>query len=187
MKTWLSRRRSFGLVMIIITYHLVFLVFLYADPGPPYDAYPQKQAFYIFCMYTIPSTTCFFIVVFSTIFLVISLRRNQRWRRETATQSGKSSGREDRLVRTIVAISVMFIICTFPNASILLVQMVYPSFNSHNPYLGTFTYFIYAIGSGLQALSSSVNIFFYYSMSSRFQKVFSAYFSLKKQTSRIAS
>ncbi|KAK3794149.1 hypothetical protein RRG08_003268 [Elysia crispata] len=75
-KTLLTRRRSLFLTLAVVAYHVIFTIVLYSDTGPPYDAHPQKLSFYYFSLYVIPSTSCFFIVVLTTIFLVVKLRTN---------------------------------------------------------------------------------------------------------------
>ena len=177
-KTWLTRRRSLCLTLAVVAYHVSFLILIYADPGPPYDAHPERMSFYYFSLYVIPSTTCFFIVVVSTIFLAIKLRRSQRWRRETSTQGAKTNLKEDKLVRTIVAICTLFIICSFPNASMFIAQLIYPPLRyGASDLLRAVTLRIFDLTLILQSISASTNIFFYYTMSSKFKKVFCACFS----------
>ncbi|RUS70874.1 hypothetical protein EGW08_021363 [Elysia chlorotica] len=172
-KTFLTRRRVVYLVLAIMVYLTAFLSLLYADTGPPYDSKAKKQGFYYFCFFAIPSTTCFFIVVITTIFLVIRLRRSLQFRRDTASQSEKSSDKENRIVRTIIAISMIFIICFFPNVANFFAQIIYPPFRFDDPYLGNLTIIMFTFSGVFQAISSSINIFFYYKMSSKFKRTFS--------------
>ncbi|RUS70873.1 hypothetical protein EGW08_021362 [Elysia chlorotica] len=97
-KTFLTHRRVVYLVLAIVVYQMAFLCVVYIDTGPPYDKDPKKQAFYYFCFFAIPSTTCFFIVVIATIILVFRLRKNLQWRRETSSQSEKTSDKENRIM-----------------------------------------------------------------------------------------
>ena len=172
-KTLLSPKRNLCLTMTIVAYHVAFVILLYADPGPPYDAHPKKMAFYYISLYVIPTTICYFIVLLSTIFLIYKLRINQQWRKKSATQSGKTSGKEDKLVKTIVAICTLFIICSFPNVSVFITQIIYPALNYSNPYLNNVLLIMFGVALNFQAISSSVNFFFYYRMSSKFNKTFS--------------
>ncbi|KAK3737935.1 hypothetical protein RRG08_028559 [Elysia crispata] len=116
-KTFLTRRRVVYLVLAIVAYLMAFLLLLYINTGPPYDKYVKRQSFYYFCFFAIPSTTCFFIVVITTIVLVVKLRRNLQWRREAVKNNDKSSDKEHKIVRTIIAISTIFVICFFPNVA----------------------------------------------------------------------
>ena len=158
-----------------------FMSLLYIDTGPPYDRDAKKQGFYYFCFFAIPSTTCFFIVVITTIFLVIKLRRNLQWRKGTATQSERSSDKENKIVRKIIAISTIFIICFFPNVANFFAQIIYPPFRFDDPYLGTLTIIMFTFSGVFQAISSSINIFFYYRMSSKFKRTFSEIFMCRKK------
>ncbi|GFR59990.1 chemosensory receptor B [Elysia marginata] len=167
-------------MLTVILYHVIFVIVVYTDTGPPYNAFPQKLNFYYFSLYVIPSTTCFFIVLLSTIFLVVKVRRNQRWRKGTSTQTAKTNDKEDKLVRTIIAISTIFIICSFPTVSIFITQIIHKQFRYRDPYLGTLLLLMFNIGGVFQAISSSVNIFFYYRMSSRFKKVFASLFACRR-------
>ena len=172
MKTLLTRRRSVYLMLAVVGYHMAFLILVYADPGPPYDAHPQKMSFYYLALYSIPSTTCFFIVVIATIFLVITLRRNQLWRKQSTTQSGKTNDKDDKLIKTIIAICTIFLICSSVNVSIFIATIVYPPFQYVNPYFMNFILTMFGVGLTFHSFSSAVNFFFYYKMSSRFKRVF---------------
>ncbi|RUS85709.1 hypothetical protein EGW08_006503 [Elysia chlorotica] len=176
-KTWLTRRRSLYLMLTVVAYHLAFLVLIYSDPGPPYDAHPKKIAFYYVALYSIPSTTCFFVVVVSTIFLVVHLRRNQRWRKQTSSRSVKTSDKEERLVKTIIAISIIFIICSFGNVSIFIASILYPPFQYSNPYFANLVLAFFGVSLNFQTVSACLNFFFYYRMSSRFKRVFHTRFA----------
>ena len=181
MQTLLTRQRSLFLTLAVVAYHVIFTIVLYSDTGPPYDTHLPKLSFYYFVLYVIPSTTCFFIVVLATIFLVVKLRTNQKWRRETISQKEKSNEKDNKLVKTIIAICTLFIICSFPNVSIFITQTIYPRFRYGDPYLGTLTELTFGFSGICQAISSSINIFFYYRMSSRFKKTFCACFPCIKK------
>ena len=177
----LTRRRSLFLTLAVVAYHVIFTIVLYSDTGPPYDAHPQKLSFYYFSLYVIPSTSCFFIVVLTTIFLVVKLRTNVKWRRDAISQKEKRNERDNKLVKTIIAICTLFIICSFPNVSIFITQIIYPRFRYGDPYLGTLIESMFGFSGVFQAISSSINIFFYYRMSSRFKKTFCACFPYIKK------
>ena len=177
----LTRQRSLFLTLAVVAYHVIFTIVLYSDTGPPYDTHLQKLSFYYFSLYVIPSTSCFFIVVLTTIFLVVKLRTNQKSRRETISQKEKSNERDNKLVKTIIAICTLFIICSFPNVSIFITQTIYPRFRFGDQFLGTLIETMFGFSGIFLAISSSVNIFFYYRMSSRFKKAFCAWFPYIKK------
>ena len=103
----------------------------------------------------IPSTTCFFIVVLATIFLVVKLRTNQKWRRETISQKEKTNEKDNKLVKTIIAICTLFIICSFPNVSIFIAQTIYPRFRYEDPYLGSLIERMFGLSGIFLAISSN--------------------------------
>ncbi|RUS86274.1 hypothetical protein EGW08_005966 [Elysia chlorotica] len=176
-KTLLSRRRSLGLVLAVLAYHAAFMVLVYVDPGPPYDSHPERRSLYYMVFYVIPSSACFLVVLLTTIFLVSRLMRSQRWRRQASTKSGQSGAKEDRLVKTIVSISTLFVICYFPNVSIFLVQIAYPPLRYGTLYLNNLILILFDISMTSQVISSTGNFFFYYKLGSRFRKVFHATFA----------
>ena len=177
MKTLTTQRRVLYLLLLIVAYHVAFLVLLYADTGPPYDNYSRKMGLYYFSFYAVPSTTCFFIVLLATIAMVTRLNRNLQWRRETTQQSDKTIDKESRIAKTITAISTIFIVCFFPNVANFIAQAIYPAYNYSDPYLWSLITVVFSFCGVLQAISSSINILFYYRMSSRYKKVFSSCFS----------
>ena len=183
MKTLLTRRRSLYLLLIVLAYPLIFLITIHIEAAPPYDAnrYPKKLGFYLFYMYSVPTAMCFSIVVISTILLVASIRRKQQWRKDTSTQSDKNKDKERRLAKTIIAITTIFIVCLLPYVGLWFAPIVYPRFNYVDPYFGPLLNVLYTFTDVLQALSSSVNIFFYYRMSSKYNKVLSSFFFVWKK------
>ncbi|RUS72206.1 hypothetical protein EGW08_020033 [Elysia chlorotica] len=181
MKTIMTQRRILVLVMSIVIYHALFIILLFTDTGFAYASYSSKIGFYYFSLYAVPSTTCFFIVLLTTIAMVIRLNKSLQWRKETSQQRGRSSDKEGRIARTIIAISTIFIVCFFPNVANFLTQAAYPAYSYDNAYLWSLRTVIFTFTGLLQAISSSINILFYYKMSSRYKKAFSDCFNLKKR------
>ena len=168
-------------MLTVVAYQVAYLVLLFVEARPPYRVYPEKIGFYIFYLYAVPTTIFFFLVLITTIYLVSTLRRKQKWRRETATQSDKSSNKENKLLRTIIAISTIFIVCAFPTVFVFMSQAIYPPFRYTDPYLGKVVLLIFMMSNTLQSVSSSVNIFFFYRMSSKYNKVFDMTFCRQKK------
>ena len=171
------------MTLTVVAYSVFLMVLLFSGATPPYSIYPKRLSFYLFYFYTTPLTTCFFAVVLATIFLVIRLKKKQRWRIERIAhaRSGKTSDKENKLVKTIIAISTLFIVCTFPYVGVFFVEAVDPRLRYSDPFLGTLFFVIHTFCSLFQAVSSAFNIFFYYTMSSRFNKVFSALFCRRQK------
>ena len=180
MKTIMTQRRALCLILLILLFHAVFVVLLFADGGTPNGSINPKLELYYFYLYAVPSTTCFFIVLLTTIALVVRLNKNLEWRRQTSQQRDKTSDKESKIGKTIIAISILFIVCFFPNVANFLATAAYPAYSYSNPYLWSLRTVVFTFTGVLQAISSSTNIYFYYGMSSRYKKVFSDCFSLRK-------
>ncbi|GFR62146.1 chemosensory receptor A [Elysia marginata] len=170
-KSLLTRERSLFLTITVVAHHMLFLIIVYADTGPPYNTYPKKLSFYNFIFYTVPTTTCFFLVIITTILLVDRLRRNSKWRADTNNQNERKADKDNRLVRTIIAISTLFIVCTFPNVTLINLHFVYPQFTYLNAYLTTLVPLVFGISQNFQQFSSAVNMLFYFKLSSKYKKV----------------
>ncbi|RUS76950.1 hypothetical protein EGW08_015299 [Elysia chlorotica] len=97
-KMFLTPRRVLYLLLTIVAYMVTFLLVFYIDVGAPFINQIGKQVFYLLCFFALPSTTCFLIVVLSTIFLVVQLRKNLKWRMERSSQSAESICKENKLV-----------------------------------------------------------------------------------------
>ncbi|GFR85396.1 chemosensory receptor A [Elysia marginata] len=188
-KTVLSPRKRVCLMLTVVAYHVIFLIIMYADPGPPYDDYTtEKLTFYLASLYGVPFSAVFFIVVMTTTFIAIQMRRTRQWRREAANQSNKNKDKETAIVRTIIAINVLFIFCSLPTVGHILGSMMIPNYIKNDPYWKSLIDLFYAIGYLFQIISSSVNIFFYYKMSSRFRNVFSKCFRFgQKKNNNLAN
>ncbi|GFN83222.1 chemosensory receptor b [Plakobranchus ocellatus] len=92
-----------------------------------------------FAAFTIPSVICFSIVVICTIFLVIKLNQSARWRQSTSNASKQDSSvstKENRVVRTVVVICVIYIFFFAPNVFTFTTMAAYPDFKWADPYLG---------------------------------------------------
>ena len=170
----------------MMVYQTVFVVLLFVYPGPPYDVFNQRRALYYNCTFSIPCFICFFAVLVSTTLLVVRLRQNLEWRKEAAKQSNQSSGgfKERRAARCVVAICVIFIICFAPNAALIAVSLAFPTFNTHDPYVGSLKRILYRFSSLLQVLSSAINILVYYKMGTKYREVFNATFCRKSDIAR---
>eukprot|EP00745_Piridium_sociabile_P029183 TRINITY_DN47535_c0_g1_i8.p1 TRINITY_DN47535_c0_g1~~TRINITY_DN47535_c0_g1_i8.p1 ORF type:complete len:117 (+),score=15.56 TRINITY_DN47535_c0_g1_i8:3-353(+) len=96
-----------------------------------------------------------------------------RWRTVTASSV---SAKEVALTKMLVGTSVLLIVCVFPNCLLRVACLFLPELNSarrhHNLYL-TFV----QITLVLMYINSSFNIFFYYTMGTRYRETFWALFN----------
>ncbi|RUS81915.1 hypothetical protein EGW08_010342 [Elysia chlorotica] len=142
----------------------------------------------------IPTFFCFFVVVFGTIFLIYSFKKS-RALRDAMTKSktgptentgsgegskldtgSKMSEKDLRLIRSVIAISSIYIGGETPNILIILATTFYPPFSLKNPYLHNFASALVMTGHFCQAISFSVNFFVYFNMSSKFKQTFKEIF-----------
>ena len=166
----------------MVIYQSVLIVLLYSYPGPPYDVpNSARRSRYITSSFTALSCICFFVVLISTVLLVVRLKQNLEWRKEAAKQSNKNSGslKERKAARCVAAICTIFILCFTPNIALNFETFVSLQFGSHDLYLQNLMIVFYSISTMLQVLSSTVNIFVYYRMSTKYREVFKVIFNRK--------
>lgn len=113
------------------------------------------------------------IIILCTIILVIQLNKKAEWRKKTtvnnksATES--TSLKDKKVVKMVTLISVIFIICYTPAAILFLVMTCEPQFSFTGKHENLF-YVLWSVTMFSETVSSSVNIFVYYTMSSKFKK-----------------
>ncbi|GFN88807.1 chemosensory receptor a [Plakobranchus ocellatus] len=130
----------------------------------------------------------FFIVTVCTVFLVVQLKKVSLWR--TSVTSAKSqwednsgentasnnasatqnriSQKEERLVRLVVVIAVIFIACFIPTCALLLCSALFDEFFVFGVYGRIFVVCSLITFLG-QSVSGSVNTIVYYNMASKFR------------------
>ena len=131
----------------------------------------------VFASYSIPTSILFIVVLIGTIFLINSFKRSRQLR-DAMTGSEKSSlsNKDARLVHMVIFICIFYIISAAPLVLIFITAAVYPDFNDTNPYLKNLLYLSHSIGELFQALSSSINIFVYFRMGSKYKDNFKQIF-----------
>ncbi|GFN88802.1 chemosensory receptor a [Plakobranchus ocellatus] len=130
----------------------------------------------------------FFIVTVCTVFLVVQLKKVSLWR--TSVTSAKSqwednsgentasnnapatrnriSQKEERLVRLVAVIAVIFIACFIPTCALLLCSALFDEFFVFGVYGRLFVVCTLISFLG-QSVSGNVNIIVYYNMASKFR------------------
>ena len=164
----------------MVVYQTILSALMFAHTGPPYDKPSTTRFLYYVCSFSAPSFICFFIVLVSTILLVVRLKQNLEWRDEATSQStGSGTAKELKAARSVIAICTIFIICFVPNVTTLVMSAVYPRFDLLDPYLGNLSRIIFIFSFLFQVMNSAVNIFVYYSMSTKYREVFIELFCKK--------
>ena len=176
MKEIVTTRRTTGVILAMVMYQATFALLMFADTPLPYDAPSTRRKLYYFCSFSAPSCICFVVVLVSTSVLVVRLKRNMEWRNEATKQSTSESGstKERKAARSVIAVCTIFIICFLPNVAVLVISIAYPKFDIRDPYLGNLARVVFIFSFLFQVVNSTVNIFVYYNMSTKYREVFNA-------------
>ncbi|KAH9513658.1 hypothetical protein Btru_041720 [Bulinus truncatus] len=124
-----------------------------------------------------------FIIVFCTLALIIKVKASSNWRlkaqsgksssslkeKSAAPDSGKESNtKEGRLTKMIITIMAVFIVCNMPNNLVVIARVFEPEFTERGRYQFTFI-IIHNFIFLLETVNSSVSLFIFYSMSTKFK------------------
>ena len=119
----------------------------------------------------------------TTIITAVKIRQAATWRAETAASGSSSSSmplREVALTKMLIGISVLFIVCVSPLALFRFACLLLPEVNT-----GRRNQNIYLSGlwilEAFAYVNSSVNVFVYYAMGSRYRETFWSLFRKKKR------
>ncbi|GFO05248.1 peptide receptor gpcr [Plakobranchus ocellatus] len=132
------------------------------------------------------------VVLVCTLFLVITLVRSSRWRESVRKQTQlsieksvnlKASGskREDRLIKMVVVIAIMFIVCTTPGTIVMFIVSVSQEYIEGERFLPS-TLLLQACLFTFETVNNSLNFFVYYMIGTRFRVVFRQLVGLKEDT-----
>ena len=134
---------------------------------------PTPSIYAVAASYSFPTIACFIIVLVGTIFLIVSFNKSRRLRDSmTGTKTERMSTKDAILVRSVIIICIIFIVGAFPSVLIYIVATLYPRFYIYDPELGNIQILSLRVALIFLTTSSSVNIFVYLSLSSRFRQIF---------------
>lgn len=120
----------------------------------------------------------FLLVTFFTLGLIHSFFRSTKWRISALSgrEGGSMSNRDRKLVKMVLFISLVFIGCCLPSVSADIVMLFVKEFTINGK--EKFLFLVAdAIFFDLSAINSTVNIFIYLKMSSKFSRAFFELFS----------
>ena len=130
-------------------------------------------------------------IAIATILLVMAFKRSVRERKSLTGKTKTSlSAREKRLVQSVIAVCVIFIVTSSPINIIRIEQVI-----SDKWYYNFFVFpYVNRVSSLLEAFNHSINIFVYLSTNSKYRGRFKDLFGLtsvrsvstKKETKRIS-
>ena len=124
-------------------------------------------------VYSTVLTILFFVTIAVTITItVVKLRRVVQWRQcstSSVSVAATSSIKEIALTKTLVATSVLFIVCLAPTIMVQIASFVEPEFYFTGRYYNL-AYALQHVMIFFQASNSSFNFFIYYNMSTRYRE-----------------
>ena len=135
-----------------------------------------------FISFSVPNLISFIIALVATIFFIVNFKQSRQLRKTmsgSGKKSDKISDKDARLIRLVILICIIYIVGTAPNTGVFLVQATYQPLNRADPYLGIFYRALNVITNLFQAAASSVNIFVYFGMGSKFKETFKEIFLCK--------
>ena len=123
--------------------------------------------------FSIPTFVCFAVVTTGTFFLVIKLRQSADFRKSMAvTRPGKISKKERTVSKMAIGICVIYVICLSPSVASFLVSTAFSQFHAFNLVYGNVALIAIGVSLLFQAISSSINLFVYLVMMSKFRHTF---------------
>ncbi|CAG5121897.1 unnamed protein product [Candidula unifasciata] len=112
----------------------------------------------------------FLLVFVCSIDLIFSLRRYQHFRKTSTTQSSNTSTRRDaRVGKMVVVLSLVFIVSFIPLNAIQMCKSTIPRFNKGSD-IPNIYHITWSVAYLVEAINSSINIFVYFIMSSKFKQ-----------------
>ncbi|KAK3756711.1 hypothetical protein RRG08_018435 [Elysia crispata] len=129
--------------------------------------------------FSLPNLICFIIVLMGTIFFIFSFKQSRQLRKTmsgSGEKSDKMSDKDARLIRLVIFICIIYIVGTAPNTVFFVVQSAYPPLNTTDLYFGNFYQSLNVVANFFQGTASSVNIFVYFRMGSKFKETFKEIF-----------
>ncbi|XP_005112913.1 lysophosphatidic acid receptor 4-like [Aplysia californica] len=123
----------------------------------------------------------FFATIACTIILVHNLLLKSKWRqsKSSAVQQKSFSKRDTKVVKMIVFIACVFIACYLPSAANFIASVIFDEYGLNGRYRNMFV-LTWSIFLTLVALNCSVNIFVYYSMSSKFGEILNSMLNINR-------
>lgn len=114
----------------------------------------------------------FFVIIFCTAILAVNLRKRQHWLKSSSANLGTElTNRNHRVAKMVVMMSTLFIACFIPTSVIMLAVAFERSLTFGGKYINI-GIVIGGIGFFLESVNSSVNIFIYYYMSTKYRDSF---------------
>ncbi|XP_012946597.2 thyrotropin-releasing hormone receptor-like [Aplysia californica] len=130
------------------------------------------------------TTFSFVFVICCTIVLIVKLNSKTKWRQATATKSDRATEgvgvKDQKVVKMVTFIASIFIVCALPSTLLFLYMVIDIDFRIDGFYKNIYLV-IWSLAFLTETVNSSVNIFVYLKMSSKYRAVFMKTFLNKKE------
>lgn len=114
-------------------------------------------------------------VILFTSLLVIKMSQKSRWRKSTSNSAHETSIRDKRSVQMIILVAIIYSVCFFPMLCIYVATSMEPELIIFGAYNNSF-FTVWSFAFLLDSINSSVNIFVYYKMSTKYRTMFGSLF-----------
>ncbi|CAL1538427.1 unnamed protein product, partial [Lymnaea stagnalis] len=117
------------------------------------------------------------VIIFTTI-LIVNLRRKSEWRKKSTydkDQSTPMTSREKKTIRMVIVVACVLIVCYTPAATNSIVSSIVQDYTITGRQSNIFQA-VWSFGFLFHSVNSSINIFLYYSMSSKYKATFDEMF-----------
>ncbi|KAH9519734.1 hypothetical protein Btru_070768 [Bulinus truncatus] len=116
----------------------------------------------------------FLLVIIFTVILVVKLKKKSKWRRSATSdkdQNDSMSTRERKTISMVIAVAVVLIVCYTPAVTCSITTSITPDFGITGRQANMF-HVIWSFGFLFHSINSSINVFLYYRMSSKYRATF---------------
>ncbi|GFO37462.1 chemosensory receptor a [Plakobranchus ocellatus] len=113
-----------------------------------------------------------------TVATVKDRRKKEVESKKKSLTSTQRTSKDDRVVRTVVVITMLFIVCFFPGCVAFALYVALPGFTLYGRY-GQLFVLVYTVCFIIEPINSCFNLFIYYSMGTHFRTMLHQVFRLK--------
>lgn len=206
-KTMFTRKRHIVAMIVIFTLTLGLSSFGYIPGGLGWKFYPDRNKTLIGIAYHMGEDgrkytdvvsyavsgifmpiSCFLSVVILTTILVVKLNQKMAWRqsnssavvqsKQTSKSDGVVSSKERKVAKMVVLMSIIFIASFLPAVIVFFTGIIVPTFN-YDKLDRNLVFVMMSLTNTAEVINSSVNIFVYIRMSSKYRETFLRFFKLK--------
>ncbi|CAG5127801.1 unnamed protein product [Candidula unifasciata] len=206
-KTMFTRKRHVIAMVAIFTLTMGLSSFGYIPGGLGWKFYPDRNKTLIGIAYHLGEDgrkytdavsyaisgifmpiSCFLSVVILTTILVVKLNQKMAWRqsnssaviqsKQKSTSDGVVNSKERKIAKMVVLMSVIFIASFLPAVIVFFTGIIVPTFN-YDKLDRNLVFVMMSLTNTAEVINSSVNIFIYIRMSSKYRETFLKLFKLK--------